>query len=309
LQQQALTVQQQLAENWKRIENDRAQQKADDDHAASVAQLPGVEADAQQKVARRYSSLLANSKDQADYDAKRNKLPFGVARQFPDQFDKQAILNAGMTPEQQTTTDLTRKGQAITLRGQNITMRGQNMTDARMRDNNQIQRDTKMDAKRSQAQTVLTGVEADFDRLATAANELLQHSGLGGITGLRGAVGNIPGSRAADAQAKLETLKSQVGFGVLQNMRNQSKTGGALGQVSDREISLLTSNLAALDKSQSKEQMQESLRKIIDYANGAKQRARSAFQGQFSGVGNTGTAQQQSVNNGGFDWNTHPQVQ
>lgn len=137
--------------------------------------------------------------------------------------------------------------------------------------------DTKLQGQLNQDTAVLNNSVSDMDRLATAANELLQHRGLGGITGMRGAIPNIPGTPAADAQAKLDTLKSQVGFSVLQNMRNNSKTGGALGQVSDRENALLQANLAALANSQSEDQMRESLQKIIDYTAGAKERLRQAY--------------------------------
>ena len=118
---------------------------------------------------------------------------------------------------------------------------------------------------------------ADLDRLATSANELLKHPGLQGITGVRGAFPNIPGTQASDADAKLATLKSQVGFGVLQAMRNASKTGGALGNVSDAEGKRLEANLAALDKAQSVEQFQQSLQKIVDFSNGAKDRLSTAY--------------------------------
>lgn len=123
----------------------------------------------------------------------------------------------------------------------------------------------------------LTGSLNSMDRLAVAANELLNHPGLKGITGWRGSVPNVPGSDAANAEALLGTLKSQVGFGVLQDMRNNSKTGGALGAVSDSENKMLQANLAALDKSQSFEQYQANLKKIVDYADGAKDRLREAF--------------------------------
>ena len=88
---------------------------------------------------------------------------------------------------------------------------------------------------------------------------------------------SIPGGDAADAQAKLNTLKSQVAFGVLQDMRNNSKTGGALGAVSDSEGKRLEANLAALENAQSEKQMKESLQKIIEYTEGAKERLRSSF--------------------------------
>lgn len=123
----------------------------------------------------------------------------------------------------------------------------------------------------------LSGATSSFDRLSSAANQVLTHPGLPGITGLRGVIPNVPGSAAADAQSLLGTLKSQVAFGVLQDMKNQSKTGGALGAVSEKELAMLQSNLAALDKAQSLEQFQAGLKQVIDYAEKAKDRMREAY--------------------------------
>lgn len=119
--------------------------------------------------------------------------------------------------------------------------------------------------------------DAELDRLASAAQEVLDSGGLGGITGLSGVFPNMPGGAAANTQAKLDALKSQVGFSVLQNMRNNSPTGGALGQVSDRENEMLQNNLAALGRAQSEDEYRAQLQKIIDFANGSKTRRRDAF--------------------------------
>lgn len=137
--------------------------------------------------------------------------------------------------------------------------------------------DLKIAGALNQDTQALTGAISGLDRLSVAANEVLNHPGLKGISGLRGALPNIPGTNAADAQALLGTLKSQVGFGVLQDMRNNSKTGGALGAVSDKENAMLQANLAALDKSQSIEQFQANLQKVIAYTDGAKDRMREAY--------------------------------
>lgn len=142
--------------------------------------------------------------------------------------------------------------------------------------------DNKIQGQFNQDTAALNGSINSFDRLATVANQLLNHPGLKGTTGLRGMIPNIPGSDAADAQAQMETLKSQVGFGVLQDMRNNSKTGGALGNVSDAEGKRLETNLAALSKAQSYEQMQDSLREIIKYADDAKDRVRGAYNMKYA---------------------------
>jgi len=137
--------------------------------------------------------------------------------------------------------------------------------------------DNKIQGALNQDTSSMNSGLASFDRLAAAANEALTAPGLPGTAGLRGAIPNIPGSDAADAAAKLNTLKSQIAFGVLQEMRNNSKTGGALGAVSDKEQEMLKSALAPLEKSQSIEELRKSLKGVIDYANGAKDRMRAAY--------------------------------
>jgi hypothetical protein len=123
----------------------------------------------------------------------------------------------------------------------------------------------------------LEGITSDVSRLGRVAKELKDHPGLSRITGIIGKIPNIPGSDAANAEGLLGTLKSQVAFSVLQTMRNNSKTGGALGQVSDKEGQLLQDNLAALDKAQSYKAYQDALQKIIDYTDGSISRTQKAY--------------------------------
>ena len=122
---------------------------------------------------------------------------------------------------------------------------------------------------------------SELDRLKSAATEIRDHPGLTGISGIQGKFPNIPGGEAADAEALFETLKSQIAFSVLQNMRNNSKTGGALGQVSEKEIKFLENNLAALDKPQSYKAMKASLDKIVKYVDESKARIQSAYDAQY----------------------------
>ena len=65
-------------------------------------------------------------------------------------------------------------------------------------------------------------------------------------------------------RAELDTLKANIAFGELTAMREASKTGGALGQVSDKEGALLQAALGALDMTQSPENFKKQLQKIND---------------------------------------------
>ncbi len=81
-------------------------------------------------------------------------------------------------------------------------------------------------------------------------------------TGMGSLIAAIPGTPAADFRADVNTLAANIAFGELTAMREASKTGGALGAVSERELMLLESALGSLDRAQSPEQFRQSLRNI-----------------------------------------------
>ena len=74
-----------------------------------------------------------------------------------------------------------------------------------------------------------------------------------------------------DIDALMEQLKAKSGFSTLQEMRQNSPTGGALGQVSDREISLLQNAAAAISQKQSEYQLRKSLLKLKSIKQRSKQ--------------------------------------
>jgi hypothetical protein len=137
--------------------------------------------------------------------------------------------------------------------------------------------DVKTSEKRQQDFSSMQASFQSLDALARDANELALHPGLKGNYGLQGVLPNLPGGQAADANAKLLSLKAKSAFTTLQDMRNSSKTGGALGAVSDKEMALLQANIAALDKAQSYEQVVQEFKKIVDYTSTAKSRIAAAY--------------------------------
>lgn len=74
----------------------------------------------------------------------------------------------------------------------------------------------------------------------------------------------IPGTDSRDFEAELNTLKSNIAFNELAAMREASKTGGALGAVSDREMTLLQSVLGGLDSGQSPSALRTQLQQVKD---------------------------------------------
>lgn len=109
----------------------------------------------------------------------------------------------------------------------------------------------------------------DIDSLIPQVNALT--AGPGGTI-----LGTFPGTSARDLQANLDSIAANVGFEALQAMRDASKTGGALGNVTERELDLLQATLASLKVGQSPSQLIANLKKArnrIAENAGAAQRA------------------------------------
>jgi len=118
---------------------------------------------------------------------------------------------------------------------------------------------------------------AALNRLAEQVN-LVKNSNLSGITGIRGAIPNIPGSASADAQARLEALRSQVGFNVMQALKDSSKTGSTgLGSVTEGEHKLLQAQLGNLQKAQSEDEIRRVLEDIMKFTEDSKGRLLKAY--------------------------------
>ena len=72
----------------------------------------------------------------------------------------------------------------------------------------------------------------------------------------------IPETPANLLDKSLDTIKAQIGFSELQAMRDASKTGGALGQVTERELQLLQITIAAIEPDLSPEDLCRNLNKV-----------------------------------------------
>ena len=88
--------------------------------------------------------------------------------------------------------------------------------------------------------------------------------GVGGnTTGMFGKLlSNVGGTDANNLRAQLDTIRSNVGFDKLQAMREASPTGGALGNVSEKENMYLQSVLGNVEQSQSPEQLKRNLLRL-----------------------------------------------
>ena len=110
----------------------------------------------------------------------------------------------------------------------------------------------RMENSRRQAATVGFDINRALDQAAGVFS-----------TGFTGSiVSAVPGTPAHDLKNTLTTIRANVGFNELQKMREASPTGGALGQVTNRENELLQSVLGSLEQSQTEQQLTSNLRRI-----------------------------------------------
>jgi hypothetical protein len=83
------------------------------------------------------------------------------------------------------------------------------------------------------------------------------------LTGWTGSLlSSVPGTPAHDVLNSINTIEAAVGFDRLQKMRDDSPTGGALGQVTERELALLSQSLGSLKQSSSREQFVANLEAV-----------------------------------------------
>ena len=82
-------------------------------------------------------------------------------------------------------------------------------------------------------------------------------------TGLIGQVlRNVGNTDALDLNEALEPIRASLAFDRLQQMRDESKTGGALGQVAVQELEMLQKSKASLNQAQNQDQLEKALAKI-----------------------------------------------
>jgi hypothetical protein len=136
-------------------------------------------------------------------------------------------------------------------------------------------------AAKPQRKSALDAVERTGDRLLEDIDDLLTKvnsatAGPGGTI-----LGAFPGTSARDLQANLDTVAANVGFEALNAMRAASKTGGALGSITERELDLLQATIASLKVGQSPKQLIENLKKARRRVAENVGSARRAFESDY----------------------------
>jgi hypothetical protein len=128
-----------------------------------------------------------------------------------------------------------------------------------------------------QATTSLRGHISKTASFIKDIEALRDSAGLESITGF--AAGRAPGFTDAGraAVALYDKVVAKGGFQVLQDMRDMSKTGGALGNISDRENTQLKAAFAAIDRKQSADDVRAALDNLIIELKGSAVRVKDAY--------------------------------
>lgn len=134
---------------------------------------------------------------------------------------------------------------------------------------------------------------ASADRLISEVQDTKKM--VSGMTAGAGALlSGVPLTESKDLSKRLSTIKANLGFDRLQQMRDASPTGGALGQVAVQELVALQSSIASLDQDQSPKQLKDNLDKIelhySNWRNTIKKAGKASEQAPISNIGKQGTA-------------------
>jgi hypothetical protein len=146
----------------------------------------------------------------------------------------------------------------------------------------------KIDVAKAKQLPAATAAISDSLRQATTAMDTIKEA-FNSInwtnTGTIGAVGEmIPGGWSTDARALIRTLQSDLAQTALQAMRDASPTGGALGNVSDKDLDLLQTTIANLNPEQSEPQLKRQLERVYNEMAAALNTRLNAFASIYSDV-------------------------
>ena len=92
----------------------------------------------------------------------------------------------------------------------------------------------------------------------------------------------LPGTQARDLRETIDTIIANLGFEELQDMRNNSPTGGALGAIAVQELAMLQKTKTSLEQAQTVGQLQAALRELDQFQTGASERRQKAFANTYA---------------------------
>lgn len=185
--------------------------------------------------------------------------------------------------------DLGRENNRINMENKRYERQLQNETNDLKRQELQQKIDSNNQALQQKKNDLNSGYKDSINTLTTSMgtlNDILSSPSLKSITGIRGAIPNIPGSAAADVQARLDTFKSQAFLSAVAAMKG-------MGALSDAEGKKLDAAVGSLQNSQSEDAFKRNGKIIMDMYNQKRNDAVSKYV-QQNGIQRV-TAPQQSI--------------
>jgi hypothetical protein len=137
-----------------------------------------------------------------------------------------------------------------------------------------------------QVQRLLASVEDKKGFIFNKIDEVDQMARQPFMTGFAGSLAAaVPGTPQYDLKMQIDTLIANAGFEALQEMRDNSPTGGALGQVTERELEFLQRASQTLVQSQSQEQLLKNLKTFKDQQMKSMERIKKAYDEDYQRFG------------------------
>jgi hypothetical protein len=155
--------------------------------------------------------------------------------------------------------------------------------------------DVKKRVELPKANARLAQLTSQADNAISLVDKALSKSGVLS-TGFIGAfTGKLPGTDAFELRKTIESIQANLAFDKLQEMRNNSPTGGAVGQLSDSERVALSATVASLDTGLDDEALIENLIRVKDQYDRFKQALQVAHESQFGQVQDSQKAPQAKI--------------
>lgn len=145
----------------------------------------------------------------------------------------------------------------------------------------QATRESERIANMPKARSALQGAKAAGENVKRAIGQALPNINVWTAGYMGVPLSKLPGSQAANLRATLDTIEANIAFDRLQQMRQSSPTGGALGSVSERELDLLAAAMASLKQSQSPEQLRSNLEHVQRQYERVLQQMEADFQADY----------------------------
>jgi GH24 family phage-related lysozyme (muramidase) len=151
---------------------------------------------------------------------------------------------------------------------------------------------------------IVLGKLDELDALVADSSIINPATGFGAET-----AAGIGGTRAADTKATIDTIAANMAFDALSEMRAASPTGGALGSITENELTLLSSTLSSLTQKQSPEQFKRNVQQLREIYSTIRQKADAypnAAQFGFGGDASGSAPPGGNVTSGGVQWSIAP---